>query len=198
MAWSCALFVGLLLLGAWVVVPASAGWLTSLGATASLAKWIGWGLYLGLWVWLGGVVYLAIAGVMSSFLWDALAEAVEGTRGPLSPFVPVSAADRLADTAGRAAFSAAIALLALVAGWWCVPIAWLLAGWLGLYDYTASAYLRRGVVFRAQRRRALRCRGAGGFAAVSGLLGILPLVNVLMLPAMVAGGTLLVCENEPK
>ncbi|HTQ11030.1 MAG TPA: hypothetical protein VMI31_13225, partial [Fimbriimonadaceae bacterium] len=101
------------------------------------------------------------------------------------------------DGVARGSFALAVTLLSLCCGWlfFGVP-AVLFAGFLGLHDYTSAAYLRRGVTFPAQMSPVGKLEGRFSFAIAAGLLTLIPLVNVLMLPCLVAGGTLMVVDAE--
>jgi uncharacterized protein involved in cysteine biosynthesis len=70
---------------------------------------------------------------------------------------------------------------------------------IGLLDYTAPAFLRRGLTLGPQwaRLRHGFDRDTAAFALVAGLLSLVPLVGVLLLPGLVAGGTLLVLRRLP-
>jgi CysZ protein len=192
------LFAALLVLGGFLLVPWIAGWLEGLGLASVLAGLLGSGVFVAVWIWLGGTLYVALAGILSSFLWDKLSDEIEVRAGStlVRKKLPVSLIVR--DTMSRACFSAAIAILALLFGWWCVPVAVLLVGWLGLLDYTSCAFLKRGLAFGAQFGRVFRCRGWAGFALVCGIVSLVPLVNLLLLPAMVAGGALMVASTDPE
>lgn len=198
LAQAALVLLALLVAGGWVLVPWIAGWLEGLGLGSVLAGLLGLGAYAAVWVWLGGTLYMAVAGVMSSFLWDRLSDEVEKHVGSPGARKPLSSGAMVVDTVGRGCFSVAIAAGALVFGWWCVPLAVVLVGWLGLLDYTSCAFLRRGLPFGAQFARVFRCRGWAGFALLAGLVGLVPVLNLLMLPALVAGGAIMVSATDPK
>ncbi len=188
-------FLAIVMIGYWLIVPMGDRFLVSRG----LDSWIGGTLirvgYAVIWWFLAGVVFASIAGLLSSFLWDNLSLEVERSVRPDPPHQKLGAGDLVVDTASRGVFALFIFGFTC-ACFWLPPAGILLAAWLCLYDYTASAYLRRGTLFPAQFRKAFGVRGSATFALVSGLLTIVPIVNVLMLPGLVAGGTLMLAEHE--
>lgn len=192
---SAAVFLAILLVGYWLIVPWGDRFLVSRG----LDSWIGGTLirvgYAVVWWFLAGVVFASIAGLLSSFVWDNLSLEVERSVRPDAPHQRLTAGDLVVDTVARGIFALFIFGFTC-ACFWLPPAGIILAAWLCLYDYTASAYLRRGTLFPTQFRKAFGVRGSATFAVVSGLLTIVPLVNVLMLPGLVAGGTLMLAEHE--
>jgi uncharacterized protein involved in cysteine biosynthesis len=80
-------------------------------------------------------------------------------------------------------------------GWLGLLASAVVAGVLGLVEFSAPAYARRGVLYPAQLR-VLRLRAALGFGVCTGLVSLLPLIFVLAMPAMVVGGTILCREGE--
>lgn len=192
-------FAAAVFLGWWLIVPHISGLISLLGLQGFWASAIGTAAYAIALVFLSGTLYLALAGLLSSLLWDRLSAEVERELGREPPRARLSMASLVWDILLRAAFSSVIAVLAFVLGWSCLGIvAFLLAGWLGLYDYTSCAFLRRGWTFPGQFFRAFSCNGWPGFALGSGILTLIPLVNVLMLPSLVAGGTLMVLDSEKR
>jgi CysZ protein len=76
-----------------------------------------------------------------------------------------------------------------------LSLAW--GGWAVAFQMTDSALSRRGMSFREKRRwhRSWRAESLGfGIAGMVGLL--VPLANLILAPALVAGGTLLVLDLE--
>lgn len=191
------LFTGVLI-GGYVFWLPYAG---DLAARLGLPEWVGASLgtllYALVWWFASGVVFLFIAGILSSLLWDEVSRQVElrltGRYADRSP----GCAGQGWDTLIRLPFTASIAVATLVLGWTCLGVTGVvLAGWLGLYDYTACAYVRRSVLFPSQFIRAFRSPSWVGFALGSGFITLLPFLNVLLFPALVAGGTILCMEGE--
>lgn len=154
-------------------------------------------LFAFLFMIVSGSLYLLLASVFSSTLWGRLSLEVEllATGKRIEAKLPAGAVAR--DTVERGFHAFFITLLSICCGWALFGIpSILLAGYLGLHDYTSAAYLRRGVIFPQQRKLVMRLPRYGGFLALGGLLTLLPIVNVLMLPCLVAGGTLMVIGGE--
>jgi CysZ protein len=185
-----ALGVGLwALVAPWAARQASAyglaGWLG--GAAASLVVTVAW-------VLLFSTLFVALAGVVAGFMWDPLSAEVERLDGGDPPPVPLRMPALVADSVARLAFAAFVAVTALLMALFIGPFAgWAAAGFLGLLDYSAPAALRRGWTLRRQMGRVLRPASLP-FALVVGVVSLIPLVNLLLWPASVAGGTLLVRE----
>jgi uncharacterized protein involved in cysteine biosynthesis len=192
--WSVLIFIAVVVLGYIAVVPWLQGVIErrigdgSLGgplqALVSLA-------YLAIWFFIAGFVFLTITSVTSSFLWDDLSQKVEEqiTDRP-APKSSLSNARIVSDSISRGSFAILMAILSLFCGW-VLPIVApvILAGWVGLLDYTSPAFLRYNRTIGQQWPSATKMPSWFGFQIVSGFLSLVPLVNVLMLPALVAGGT---------
>jgi uncharacterized protein involved in cysteine biosynthesis len=194
---SAIVFVLAVALAWWLIVPQLIGWIELIPVVSAWSAGLGNLLFAFVLILFSGTLYLTLAGLLSSLLWDRLSVEVEREAGFVPAQTKVGCATTVGDTVVRGLFSFFIAVAAFGCGWLCFGVIALgLAGWLGLYDYSASAFLRRGVSFPGQFVRAPGLPGALGFALVSGLLTLIPLLNVLSLPALVAGGTLLVAESE--
>lgn len=184
-------FSAVFIVGFLVVVPLAGGIADRLGAAVWLGSWLGGLLYLGVWIFGSGAIYLAIVGLLSSFLWDELSRAIESRLGP-TPTGSAGCGLQLADTIARLPFSILIAVIVILFGWGCFGLIGILAaGLLGLFDFTACAFLRRGHAFWGQWTRVWRAKGWASFTVVCGVVSLVPVVNVLLLPVFVAGGTLL-------
>lgn len=192
---SAGILLAIIVLGYLLIVPAGDRFLDSRG----LDSWLGGTLirvgYAIVWWFLAGVVFAAISGLFSSLLWDKLSLEIEREVNPNAPLPHLTAGSLMTDTVSRGIFAICI-FLCTCGCFWLPPAGIALAAWLCLYDYTASAFLRRGILFPTQFRRALGVRGSATFALVSGLITVVPLLNVLLLPGLVAGGTLMVAEHE--
>ena len=167
------------------------------GAWANVVALVTSGLYIGLLILTSGFLYLTLVSFFSASLWEKLSLEVElmQTGQRIETKLPVSAI--VGDAFARGPFAIAITLVSLCCGWvfFGVP-ALLFAGYLGLHDYTSAAYLRRGITFPGQMKPVRRLPGRFSFLLAGGLLTLVPVVNVLMLPCLVAGGTLMVVEGE--
>lgn len=184
-----------------LIVPRlSAAIESRLHANEQVGQFVAWltsGLYVALIILTSGMLYLAIVSFFSSMLWEKLSLEIElmQTGQRMETKMPVSKI--ISDSLIRGGVAIGVALLSLCCGWVFFGIpAVLMAGWMGLYDYTSSSYMRRGIVFVDQPSFVRRLPGRGGFLIGAGLITLLPLVNVLMLPCLVAGGTLMVIEGE--
>lgn len=153
-------------------------------------------LILALWLLLFSYAFVLLSSLFSSFLWDRLTEQVEILDGGGAPAVPLPRSALILDALKRLALALCVGMLAFGCAFVTGPFAPLLAAaLLGLLDFTAPAYLRRGRTLGAQWSRVFRQRSLG-FALTAGLLSLLPVVNVLLLPGLVAGGTLLTRRLE--
>lgn len=183
-----------------LVVPRLADWLRV--ERGSGGWWVMEFGFVILWLVLFSFVFTLLAGVFSGLIWDKLCRAVETILDGDSmtpPDAPLGWAAAMGDAIGRLLLNGTLALLALGLSLFLGPIPGVLAAALaGLLDTTAPAYLRRGVTLSAQWRRLIGRpdRGTLGFALVAGMLSLLPLVGVLLMPGLVAGGTLLARRRE--
>lgn len=200
-AWSTLIFLGVVVLGYFALVPwiqgsldarlgPDAGYAGALKTLVSLA-------YLLVWFFIAGFVFLTITSITSSFLWDDLSQRVEENETGLpAPKSSLPTGRIIIDSTSRGVFAIFMAILSLFCGW-IIPVAGpvLIAGWLGILDYTSPAFLRYNRTIGTQWPVATRMKGWFGFQIGSGLLSLIPLVNVLMLPALVAGGTLMAVRS---
>jgi uncharacterized protein involved in cysteine biosynthesis len=199
MALGAAVFAAVLCLAWFLVAPFIQGLVAGWGAPGWLGGVLAAGVYLAALFFFGGTIYLGLCGLLSAFLWDKLSLEVEKLVSERPPQARLSFWVLCGDAIPRCVFSGLVAVSAFACGWLTFGIAAMaLAGWLGLYDYTSCAYLRRGITFRRQFGEAFRCRAWPGFAATSGIVTLIPLLNVLMLPALVAGGTLMLVDSESR
>ena len=146
-------------------------------------------------IFCGGGIYLALVAVISGFGFERLSSAVErlafGTSVGESPSFSAGIVDGLV----RGLFAAALGVVALCGSpTFVVPL--LVASLLSVLDATAPALARRGVRLGRQIGRVRRLRGVVSFALVSGLIVLVPVLNVLALPILVAAGTILVADAE--
>lgn len=180
------------------VVPRLAGWL---GIERGSGGW--WAMEIGfvvLWLFLFSFAFTLLAGIFSGLIWDRLSRAVEAIAagGTLPADVTLGGAAALGDSLQRLLLNGTLGLVALLL-FFLGPLPGLIAAALvGLLDYTAPAYLRRGHTLPAQWRRLMgRPDGATlGFALVAGVLSLIPILGVLLMPGLVAGGTLLARRKE--
>lgn len=195
---SALVFVLVVVAGYFLIVPPVGRLLTGWGLPANASSAVGFLAYVGVWFFIAGIVFIAIASFFSSILWDRLSieveELVVGSAIQRSPSNSVV----LMDSAKRLLLTLCMAILALCAT--VVPVVGpaLVAGFIGTLDYTANAYIRRNILLGGQRKLVFRVPGWTGFYLVAGIITLLPLVNLLMLPVMVTAGTIMVARAEAK
>lgn len=147
-----------------------------------------------LFIFAGGFVFLLIASICSSLLWGKLSYEVEKLVAPDPPKDEKLFLFR--DWLPRTMFTFFAALASLVTGWCGVIPVVFFAGWVSLYDYTSCYFARRGVPFTVQFGRAFKCKGWFTFALICGAFALVPLLNLALFPAMVAGATLMCAESN--
>lgn len=199
--WSTLIFLSVVVIGYFALVP----WIQSViearlgpsSETTGLLKSLVAIAYMAIWFFLGGFVFITITSLTSSFLWDDLSQRIEeditGVPGRKST-LPTGRI--VVDSLSRGVFSILIAIASLFCGWvlpFVGPV--LLAGWLGVLDYTSSAFLRYDRTVGQQWPVAMKMKGWFGFLVGSGLLSLLPFINVLLLPGLVAGGTVMAVRS---
>jgi len=200
--WSVLIFVAVVIVGYFALVP----WLQGVvdarlggdsGASGFLKTLISI-TYIAIWFFLAGFVFITITSITSGFLWDELSQRIEEQiTGQPAPKSTLSNGRIVVDSISRGLFSIAMAILSIFCGWvipFVAPV--LLAGWVGVLDYTSPAFLRYNRTVGLQWPVATKMKGWFGFQIVSGLLSLLPVVNVLLLPALVAGGTAMAVRSR--
>jgi uncharacterized protein involved in cysteine biosynthesis len=195
LGWSALLYLGLIFGGYWLVVPPiqrlfeawDLGWL---GGALGLI------IYLIAWFFLSGMVFLALVSFFSSLVWDRMSVEVEMLTTGSAPSHRVPVRAQLADSIQRTVLTILLSLVGLVSVL-CVPVIGpvLVAAYLGLLDFTAPAFVRRGKLLGEQRRELRYLNSRGQFALAAGVLSIIPFLNVLMLPILVAAGTIMVARS---
>ena len=190
--------------GGVLLIPRLPGWLglPPGGGGWWAAEILGTLAFVALWVLLFSFVFVLLAGMFSGLLWDKLSLAVEKIAGAdkASPTtVPLGCGAQASDTFSRLLLNGSLGVAALVLSVVLGPIPGLLtAALVGLLDFTSPAYLRRGHTLGPQMARLLPRpdRRTVGFAFTAGLLSLVPFVGVLLMPGLVAGGTLLARRRE--
>ena len=163
------------------------------GIGESLLRVIAWIV----WFLLSPLLFTTIVSVFYGILFEALSRAVEETVAPgeVIPNYRPGILEQMRDTAGRLVFNGLVALTVLVIAAFVPfgPALWVLAsGLMGLLDFSASAFQRRGILFGSQFRALFpRAKGTLPFVVVAGLFVMLPIIGVFFLPGLVAGATLL-------
>jgi uncharacterized protein involved in cysteine biosynthesis len=196
MAVALAFYIAIVLAVSLWLIPYVAGMFDLPVWIEETMKWLGRAGLIVLMSFLGLPIYLAISGLFSSLLWDRLSLEVERTLYGTATNVKVGCSGLVWDSVTRAVFSGALFLVSLCF-FWTGPIApAIYAAWIGTLDFSASAYIRRGVLFPSEFTRVWKPKRAKGFAIACGLVSLVPLLFVLMLPGMVAGATILCREGE--
>lgn len=194
-----ALAVGIMVAVVGVATLLFMPWIKSMIPYWPLPDWLEQGMafvaFLTLWLLVLGPVYVSLTVTVSSMMWDGLGRHVEelefgvvANRGP--KFWPA-----MADTAYRIVFAFALMALGFCISW-VIPVVVpaFIAAYLGLHDYTGGALGRRGVMFGRQRKLVWNLNGAAGFAITTGIISVVPILNIAAMPILVAAGTL--CVNR--
>lgn len=190
--WAVLVYVCIWGSGFFFVVPKIATW---------VASWIGghWLAFIGarliagiLWGMIAGYLFVLVASIFSALLWDRLSLEVERSRLPAAEPLRIPIRDLLKDAFWRSLFAIVIGIAGFLSGGF---VGLFLASWICLYDYTSPSMLRRRILFPEQFRTAFALKGALGFSLVSGVLSLVPILNLLMLPGLVVGGTLMVLDS---
>lgn len=175
--------------------PVRAG-LARVGLPTEASTTLGTFVVVGAVLVVGAFLYIAVTTFLSSLLWDRLSSEVEREIGVAvtdrtPPFAVV-----MADSVRRTLFALVMSLVGLCLA--SIPVVGplLVTGLLGTLDYTGPAYVRRGILFREQRRRVFRLPGVAGFYGVAGVVALVPFVNLLFLPFLVTAGTIMVAKGE--
>ena len=200
--WSTLIFFAVVIVGYFALVPWLQGVVESkLGGDSGVtgfAKSLISLTYILIWLFLAGFVFITITSLTSGFLWDELSQRIEEQiTGQSAPKSTLPNSRIIVDSLSRGIFSIAMAILSLFCGWilpFIGPV--LIAGWVGILDYTSPAFLRYNKTVGNQWPVAMKMKGWFGFQIASGLLSLLPLVNVLLLPALVAGGTAMAVRSR--
>ena len=195
---TCGLYLVLLIAG---IVTAM-----SLGAVIierfNLPDWMGFlggGVVFAVaWVYASSAIFVGIAGIIAGLFAERITTAIEAARGgePLS-FSHTRAA-QAADTAARIGQALVAAVVMAVAGLTPLgPVAAIsLGGWLAAMEFTSSAESRRGRLLTDQALAFRRVPGGVGFMIGCGILSMLPVINALALPGMIAGGAILIQDAD--
>ena len=157
------------------------------------------------------VLVIALSAVFAAPFNDALSEAVEGIAAGKAP-VPFSLSAVLRDAARAISIEAgkAIVYLAVIGPLFVlsffVPLAaqilgvagFLLSSWYLAFDYVDWPAARRDWPLKKRRQFFFRHLGTmTGFGVGVWVIVFLPIVNLLFMPAAVAGGTLLFVRLSP-
>jgi uncharacterized protein involved in cysteine biosynthesis len=197
MLLAAAIFLAITVLAYLWVTPIVQGWIASVGLGGQMSAILGTVAFVLFWWFISSMLFVAIAGLLSSFLWERLSHEVEAMEGLLPHHeVKLGCGAAVYDTTIRGVLSLFVAVAALLLGWACFGIVGLLlTGWLGLMDYTSCSFARRGILVDRQFAAVYRLEGWRSFLIGAGFVSFFPILNVLLLPGMVAGGTLLCAKS---
>ena len=188
-------------IGGWLFVPRLETWLAALPNSGGFLIAVE-ALAVVLWLLLFPFLFVLLGGVLFGLIFEPLSLAAEQIvsgdatkkKSPLPP------KQLFGDAVSRLALNAFLGMGAFILGFALGPIPGILsAAIIGLLDYTASAYLRRGITLGPQTRLLIFRRpnmATLTFGLIAGLLSLLPVVGVLLMPGLVVGGTLLVLRRE--
>ena len=192
------LYIALGVGGGVIMIPLLKQWAAGAGPA-----WLATAGFVVVWILLFPFLFTLLAGAFAGVVFEPLSLAVEkivrGERGDAVPHTPITGGAAFGDTLARLCLSVALAGTAFVTGFvFGIVPGILAASAVGLLDYTAPFYARRGKTLGAQWRDLSGAPDAPTalFAVCAGFLSLLPVIGVLMLPGMVAGGTLLALRRE--
>lgn len=148
-----------------------------------------------LWLVAANFVVIAISSLFSGLLWGKLSLTVEQDMYGDAPDVRLGCLPQAKEFFWRLLQSVVAVLAVILFGWFGLVAGAVIVGVLGVIEFSAPAYARRGVLYPAQLR-VTRLPAALGFGVGAGLLSLLPFVFVLAMPALVVGGTILCREGE--
>lgn len=195
--WAAIFYLLLLLIGIFYLVPIITDRIPS---PSWLSDWLRMGgtvLFIILWMMFSNAIFLALSAGFSSLLWDRLSTAVEKKAFGSAPNYPMGCITIVYDSLLRILFSLTAISLTFCLSFLGPLIVILIAGMLSLFDFTCPAYLRRGYTFPHQVPKVLVAKNALSFNLICGFFSLIPFLFVLLIPAFVAGGTILCKESEP-
>lgn len=190
---------GFVALSFFLLQPFLGGYLQRFGVFGGWANGLSAGLLALVWFFLLGPAFHVIAITASAMEWEKLSLAVEQiAHGPQVPNRKLGALAALTENGKRLPRGLLTAIgCGLLAPLFFGLVSAFVAGWQCRYDYTAPAFVRRGVVWPQQKALAAKLPGIHALHVVGGISALIPIVNLLMIPALVAGGTLLTAERYP-
>ena len=159
------------------------------------------------WVWrlginillflISGSVFYGLNGLLSSFVWEELSLFSEQLLYGSAPNQRVTFGTNLKDTLARLPSSVGLSILAILLSFTPMGVGSIWPnGRLCLLDFSAPAYLRRGVHFREQKAILAKNPKSMEFMLSSGIVTLFPFLNLLCLPGLVIASTIFVRESE--
>jgi uncharacterized protein involved in cysteine biosynthesis len=191
--WSTLVFLGVVVLGYFLLVPPLQRMVAGYGQFAQTFITI---LYFITWIFISGIVFLALTSFLGSFIWDKLSIEVERLIGVQPQTYEPPRVTQISESVKRGVLALCLAALGFGCGFVLPVVApALVAGYVALLDFTASGFSRRRMSLRAQMRNLKKLNGWQPFLVVGGILTLIPIVNALALPIMVAAGTIMVARS---
>ncbi|MBL8049402.1 MAG: EI24 domain-containing protein [Chthonomonas sp.] len=160
--------------------------------------WVWWIVVTLIFLFISSTIFFMINGILSGLLWENLSREVEERLYGTAPQHKTSLARGIADAVARIPSTVGWSLLGIVLGF--TPFGLGAAypnGRMCINDFTSPAYSRRQLYFPAQKVRANTLRSAGSYAWTCGLISLFPIVNLICLPGMIAGATMMVRTEDP-
>jgi CysZ protein len=179
-----------------------------------LEEWLGeWAIVgklpaLLAWLVLFPYIFLVLASAFTGIAFEPLAREVEKSKtGTMPAAIPLTRLQSLGDSAARLLVNLTLGGVAFIIGLVLLPfglgpfgpvLSVCAASVIGLLDYTSVGYLRRGKTLGAQWKHLRTHLGLDvlSFALVAGLLSLVPFLGVLLMPSLIAGGTLLALKKQ--
>jgi len=186
-------------LGEWVAGWFADGWSADARTAAEIV--VQAAIVIGA-LWLFVVTYTALTLIIGDPFYEKISERIEHRLGggdypelPWHRTLPRNAADSIRVVGTQVVLAIPVLLLGLVpfVGQVLAPVLGLvIGGWLLSVDLTGIPFNRRGTFLKERRRVLRRHRAlALGFGIPVAALSLIPFANVVVIPAAIAGGTLL-------
>jgi CysZ protein len=178
-----------------------------------LEEWLGeWAIVgkipaLLAWLVLFPYIFLVFASAFTGIAFEPLAREVEKSVTGTTPGpIPLTHIQSFSDSAARLFINLTLGGVAFLIGLLFGPLGPVIgpilsacaASLIGLLDYTSVGYLRRGKTLGAQWKHLRTHLGFDifSFAIVAGLLSLVPFLGILLMPSLIAGGTLLALKKQ--
>jgi len=186
-------YIAIWALTAWLLLPPLQG----LALRFNLPWWVGNLAFMLFWFFISGTVFITIAAMLSGHFWEALSRRVEEIEAGKSEAGRLGAIKGNLDGLARTFFSMMMLGCGAIVGW-IIPVIGPLAfvAFIASLDFTAPAMARRGYTLRPHIAKVLRIKDILPFAILAGFASGFPFINVLLLPVLVAAGTLTVVRHE--
>ena len=186
-------YIAIWALTAWLVLPPLQG----LATRFNLPWWLGNLVFMLLWFFIGGTVFITVATMLSGQFWESLNKRVEEIEVGKVESARLGMVRANLDGMARTFFSLMMLGCGAVLGW-IIPVVGplLFVAFVAALDFTTPAMARRGYTLRPHIAKVAAIKDILPFAVVAGFASGFPFVNVLMLPILVAAGTLTVVRHE--